>query len=296
MSILLTGGTGFIGSAVLARLIETGHEVTAVVRSESSAAAVTAAGATAVIGDVTDVDWLSGLLAESDGAIHAAVPSEGSAADFDDAVIDAVIAAFAGTSKRYIHTGGIWTWGSSSTITEESAPNPPALTAWRVARHERLLESGIAASIIAPGIVYGHGKGIPGILAGAPVNADGARLLIGSGEQHWTTIHVDDLADLYVAVLDKGKRGEEYIGASGANPTVRELGEAAAGARGSVVAESDDATRARLGADFADALLLDQQASGAKARVDLGWAPTRPSLVSELVEASELRALSTPRD
>jgi len=106
--------------------------------------------------------------------------------------------------------------------------------------------------------------------------------MIGSGAQHWASVHVDDLADLYVAVLERAPGGQLYIGASGVNPTVREMAQAAVGPDGTVVPEDDDATRERLGAGFADALLLDQQASGLFARTRLGWEPTRPTVVAEL--------------
>jgi nucleoside-diphosphate-sugar epimerase len=109
---------------------------------------------------------------------------------------------------------------------------------------------------------------------------EGRLTLIGSGEQHWTTVHVDDLADLYVRVLTQAPGGKAYIAASGDNPTVRELGEAIAD---TVVPESDEATVARLGG-FGEALLLDQQASGQRARSELGWQPSRPTLVELLAK------------
>jgi nucleoside-diphosphate-sugar epimerase len=107
---------------------------------------------------------------------------------------------------------------------------------------------------------------------------------VGDGSQHWTTVHVDDLATLYRIVLERGEALGYLVGASGENPTVRELGEARAGDAG-VVPESADASRERFGALFADALLLDQQASGARAKA-LGWTPKGPSLQDELRSGS----------
>jgi nucleoside-diphosphate-sugar epimerase len=117
----------------------------------------------------------------------------------------------------------------------------------------------------------------------APDDQDRVRL-VGDGSQHWTTVHVDDLAVLYRTVLERREALGYLIGASGANPTVRELAEARAGAAG-VVPESVEASRERLGALFADALLLDQQSSGAKAKA-LGWTPKGPSLIEELRSGS----------
>jgi nucleoside-diphosphate-sugar epimerase len=280
MQVLLTGGTGFIGSAVLAELVSSGHSVTALVRSDSSARAVSDAGATALVGDITDSAWLADQLRDVDGAIHTAVPSEGSAAAFDDAVIDAAIAAFSGTDKPFIYTTGVWIYGAGDNITESSSIDAPAITSWREARQVRLLAGGIAARVIAPGIVYGQGKGIPNVISSAPRNADGALTLVGTGDQHWTTVNVDDLARLYAVVLDRGADGEVYLGVSGDNPTVRQLAQAVVGAAGAVASDDLDATRARLGAEFADALFIDQQATGAKAR-SLGWTPTARSLADD---------------
>ncbi|GIF24037.1 nucleoside-diphosphate-sugar epimerase [Actinoplanes tereljensis] len=128
--------------------------------------------------------------------------------------------------------------------------------------------------LIEPGIVYGHGRGILGLVTGAE-RVDGALRLVGPGTQHWTTVHVDDLAELYVAAL--GATGV-FLGVSGDNPTVRELGEAVGLP---VLPEEPAALVERLGA-FGEALLLDQQATGDKARRELGWKPSRPSAVEEI--------------
>ncbi|GAA3298900.1 hypothetical protein GCM10020218_087500 [Dactylosporangium vinaceum] len=97
-------------------------------------------------------------------------------------------------------------------------------------------------------------------------------------------MHVDDVASAYRIVLEHGSPLGRLVIASGTNPTVLELAEAAAGAAG-VAPESVEDSRGRLGAAFADALLLDQQASGARAR-ELGWNPGGVSLVSELRSGS----------
>lgn len=89
--------------------------------------------------------------------------------------------------------------------------------------------------------------------------------------------------------LEQGDAGSVYLGASGANPTVRELGEAAAavaGIAGGVVAETVEETSERLGAGLTGALLLDQQSRGSKGRIDLGWEPNGPTLVDEIASGS----------
>lgn len=286
MDILLTGGTGLIGAAVLRRLLAEGHTVTAVVRSEESAAAVGTAGGDPIMGDLTDVDWLAGQLDEVDGALHTAAGGDAGDEALNAAVIEAALRALDG--RPYVHTGGVWTYGSSAAIDEDDAPRPPAITAWRIAGEDRVRSAaGVRGSVVQPGIVYGYGQGIPGVVAGGPRDDQDRLVLVGSGEQHWTTVHVDDLADLYVRVLTDAPGGGAYVGASGDNPTVRELGEAVVAAPGSgltgVVPGTEEEAAERLGGPFAEALLLDQQADGARARA-LGWSPSRPALV-ELLRA-----------
>jgi nucleoside-diphosphate-sugar epimerase len=287
VSILLTGATGFIGSSVLPRLLEEGHSVTALVRDRAKAAIVEAAGATVLIGDATDRDLVAQAALESDGVIHLA-----SGKEVDPVFIAAVFRGLEGSGKPFVHTGGIWTYGSNADITDESPADPPAITAWRGANEARVLAAeGIRTAVVVPSIVYGHGKGLPNVIVDAP-RGDGAASalrLIGDGAQHWATVHVDDLAALYVLAFENGDAGALYIGANGTNPTVRELGEAAAeaaGIAGRVEAESDEESRERLGAALADALLLDQQARGSRARIDLGWEPNGPSLVEEIASGS----------
>lgn len=286
MTILLTGSTGYIGSSVLPRLLEEGHSVTALVRDEAKADAVRAAGATAVVGDATDVELVTRLARESDGVIHLA-----SGSDVDPVFIPAVLEGLAGSGKPFVHTGGVWTYGSNADIAEDSPAAAPAITAWRGATEALVLgAAGVSGTVVVPSIVYGHGAGLARVIVDAPRDSgDGAPLrLIGDGSQHWPTVHVDDLAALYVLALENGTAGSVYIGASGANPTVRELGELAAAAAGAsgVAAETVAETEARLGAGLTEALLLDQQARGTKARIDLGWEPNGPSLADEIATGS----------
>ncbi|MBC7461000.1 MAG: NAD-dependent epimerase/dehydratase family protein [Thermoleophilia bacterium] len=288
MKILLTGGTGTVGSDVLTALLAAHHDVTALVRSEASAAKAAAAGATTLQGDITDVAWLTEQFATHDGAIHAATPNDETSVAVDHAAAAAAVAAFANTDKVYIHTGGVWVWGNGANLTEAEAFHPPALTAWRGEIEDLALGGdGFRAIVIAPAVVYGHGKGLPNLITSGPRDADGRLKTIGDGTQHWATVHAADLADLYVRALESGVHGEYYVGSNGLHQTVREFTEAYARGAGlpGVTSEEVDDTRARFGDALADALLLDQQFDNAKART-LGWNPTRSSLVEELSSGS----------
>lgn len=294
MKVLLTGGTGYIGSAVLTALTAHGHEVTALVRSDGSARTVEVAGATPVVADITDTAAVAALLADADAAVHAAAAGDGTSPAIDTSVVDAVLTTFDGTTRPFVHTGGIWVYGDGDAITEDSPLDPPAIVAWRVPIEERLLAAAaqgrVVASVVVPGVVHGHGGGIPSLLAGAPrTGPDGAALtLVGSGAQHWATVHVDDLAELYVLALEQGLTGR-LLGTGDDSVTVADLTRAAsraAGLGGAVGPESDDASRERLGAPFADALLLDQRAATTTRSRAAGWSPTRPSLAQELETGS----------
>ena len=287
MHVVMTGATGLIGSAVLPRLLERGDRVTALVRSEDAALAVERAGAAAVAIDFGDADAIAAAFAQADGVIHLAAAGD-DAEGFDRRVAAAAVRALGGTGRPYVHTGGVWVYGAGDDLTETDPVDPPALTAWRIGIIEALEGSDLALTVVHPGIVYGDGgTGIPQLLAQQPRTDDGRLTTLGSGEQHWTTIHVDDLARLYAAVVAAGEGFGPVLGVGGVNPTVAELSSAVAGDAG-IATEDPSATEERLGAPFAAALLLDQQASGAKARTIGGWTPTRPTLVEELARGSRV--------
>ncbi|MGY1708579.1 NAD(P)H-binding protein [Geodermatophilus sp. SYSU D00758] len=281
MHVFLTGGTGLIGSGVLAALLTDGHHVSALARSDSSAAALQAAGAAVVRGDVTDLEVLAAAARGADGVVHTA-----STAAADPGVLDAVLGALAGTGKPYVHTSGVWTYGSGP-LDEDTPFDPAALPAWRLpldARVRAAAADRIRSVVIAPGIVHGRGRGLPGVIRSGPRTADGALLLPGSGAQRWTTVHTDDLGRLYALALVRAAAGSYYLGVGGENPTVRQIGAAAdrgAGGSGRVAPSSAEDTAARLGA-LAGPFLLDQHATGRKARAELGWRPAGPALLDDL--------------
>lgn len=266
MKVFLTGATGYIGSAVLRALLANGHAVTAAVRNEEKAAIVRETGAKAVVVDLTDRAALAPLLRQSEGVIHTA-----SAAEVDPSFVPAVLNELVHSTTQFVHTSGIWLFGDNPNITEVSEPMPPEVVAWRVPIDRQVINSNVNTAIIAPAVVYGGQGGLTQLLAGdgsAPVS------LVGDGAQRWTLVHVDDLADLYVRVLEKGAAVGYVIAASGENPTVREIAESA-GTDPQLLEETPDASRERLGTAFADALLQDQAATGEYAKQAYGWSPSR---------------------
>ncbi len=290
MKVALTGATGFVGSHVLTELQGHGHDVMALVRDDAQAEAVTRRGATPTVVDLYDRPAVAGLLGSAEGAIHTASPGDATSADLDNAVVDAAIDAFSGTGKPYIEISGLWVYGANSSITEQSPFNAPPLVAWKEPIERRVLgTTGMRGVVVVSSTAYGDGGGgIPGVLLGSPRDDAGNLIMLGTGQQHWSTVHVADLADFFRRVLEDGSARGYYVIGDGQKPTVAELTEAAAVAAGApgAVPGSDDEARARLGDYFAEVLLLDQGTLAAKARADLGWSPTHPSLVDEFRQGS----------
>jgi nucleoside-diphosphate-sugar epimerase len=290
MKVALTGATGFVGSHVLADLYKHGHEVTALVRDDAQADAVAARGATPAVVDLYDRPAVTRLLGNADGAIHTASPGDATSANLDSAVVDAVTGAFGGTGKPYLQISGLWIYGANPSITEASPLNAPALVSWKEPIERRVLGAAdMRGVVIVSSVAYGDGGGgIPGVLLGSPRDEAGNLIMLGTGQQHWSTVHAADLADFFRRVLeDESARGRYVIG-TGAKPTVAELTLAAAVAAGApgAVPGSDDEARGRLGDYFAEVLLLDQGTDAARARAELGWHPSHPSLSDEFRHGS----------
>jgi nucleoside-diphosphate-sugar epimerase len=290
MKVALTGATGFVGSHVLTELQEHGHEVTALVRDDAQADAVAKRGATPSVVALYDRAAVVSLLRIADGALHTASPGDATSADLDSAMVDAVIEAFAGTGKPHIQISGLWVYGDNSSISEDSPFNAPALVSWREPIERRLLGAeGIRAVVPVSGVAYGDGGGgVPGLLLNSPRDDDGNLIMLGTGQQHWPTVHVADLADFFRRALEHDSARGYYLIGNGLDSTVAELTEAAAVAAGApgAVPGSDDEARARLGDYFAEVLLLDQGTDAAKARAELGWSPSHPGLVDEFRSGS----------
>ena len=290
MKVALTGAAGFIGSHVLTELQSRGHEVIALVRDEARADTMAARGAKAAVVDLYDRPAVASLLSQVDGAIHTASPGDATTASLDSAVADAAIQAFAGTGKSYIEISGMWVYGNNTSITEQSPFHAPALVAWKEPIERRVLGAGdMRAAVIVSSTAYGDGGGaIPRALLASPRDDAGNLIMIGTGQQHWSTVHVADLADFFRRVLEDDSARGRYVIGNGANSTVAELTEAAAVAAGTpgAVPGSEEEARARMGDNFAEVLLLDQGTDAARARTELGWHPSHPSLADEFRHGS----------
>jgi nucleoside-diphosphate-sugar epimerase len=190
----------------------------------------------------------------------------------------------------------MWIYGDNTSISAESPANPPPLVAWKEPIERRVLDAKqMRGVVIVSSVAYGDGGGgISGLLLASPRDADGNLIMLGTGQQHWSTVHVADLANFFRRVLEDDSARGRYVIGDGLNPTVAELTEAAAVAAEATgaVPGSDDEARARLGDYFAEVLLLDQGTFAARARDQLGWYPTHPGLVDEFRHGSYSKQLT----
>lgn len=302
MQVLVTGATGFIGSAVADALRAAGHRVIGLARSEESAAKLTARGIEVRRGDIAQPEAVAAAAKEADATIHAAFSFDPASGPADIALVPAILDALAGSGKTFVYTSGIWVQGDTqgAVATEESPLNPPPLVAWRPAIESAVLQASaerqVRGIVIRPGLVYGPGDtGVLFTMVQAARANGGVPFIFGDGQNHWTFVHVRDLADLYRRALEQAPAGSVYLGVSEPGVRVLDIAEAvrqAEGGKGDIVRLSPDESRAKAG-PFADALLLDQKASSDKAKRELGWAPSAPSVGEELSATGSYAAASS---
>jgi nucleoside-diphosphate-sugar epimerase len=128
-------------------------------------------------------------------------------------VVDAAIGAFAGTGKPYLHISGAWVYGNNTSITEQSPFRAPALVSWKEPIERRVLgESGMRGAVIVASTAYGDGGGgAAGLLLGSPRDDAGNLIMLGTGQQHWSTVHVADLAEFFRRVLENDSARGYYV-------------------------------------------------------------------------------------
>lgn len=219
MKIFVTGASGFVGTAVTKKLIEKGHQVLGLVRSESAASKLTEIGATPVIGTLDDLDILTESAANADGVIHTAFNHDftkfAENAAQDKLAIETMGKALIGTSKAIVATGGLLDLPAVNGVITEESQSPAASPRFSESAIMGLAGQGVAASIVrlAPCV---HGMFGTEFRAGFGLRLvqlaqeKGFAAYIGKGENHWCGANVADVADIYVLALGKGLIGQRY--------------------------------------------------------------------------------------
>jgi nucleoside-diphosphate-sugar epimerase len=279
--ILLLGGTGLIGSAVLSELSRRGHSVLALARSAASAQKATTFDAAVIGGDIeTPEAWVPGLHAV-DAVVHAACDFASPMGEVDRHLLDVLLAHLGSQPKRarFIYTGGNWLFGATGDVvaTEQSDFAPLAAFAWMVPHSRRILDSvEVEGIVIHPAMVYDGGDGVFRRFARDAIERTAVRV-VGAESVRWPLVHRSDLATLYALALERASAGSSYIGAAVEGLPVGRIARAFARRYGSGRLEpeiiSADAIAAECG-EWARGYALDQQLSGAKARRELGWRPS----------------------
>jgi nucleoside-diphosphate-sugar epimerase len=291
MRVFLTGGTGYIGSAVLDALLRSGHRVTALLRDSEKAARLEARGVTTMVGDLGGSKTIANALRQSDAAIHAAFEDSPRGIDKDRDTIEALLSGLkaaesaSGARPVFIYTSGIWVLGNTTRPADEETPIDPAPhVAWRPEHEQRVLEAGqngLRTIVVRPGIVYGGSRGIVSDILKDALN--GMMRVIGSGKNRWPTVYARDLGELYARLLEAPEASGVYHANDETDERVNDIVEAIADhltQRPDIRHMPLPEARRKLGT-YADALALDQRVRSPRARA-LGWSPSLSSITANV--------------
>ncbi|PKV89981.1 NAD-dependent epimerase/dehydratase family protein [Streptomyces sp. TLI_146] len=286
MKVLVLGSTGYVGSAVVRRLTVEGHQVVHFLKDVSRRPA----GAPIVVGDLTDPASLRAAVTDDiDAVINLATPTGDEAVDA--AAVDALAERLRGSGRAFVYTSGVWVLGATgdAPVDEDAPTNAIAIVGYRPRIEQRVLGTGgddVRAVVVRPGIVYGRGGGIPGLMTGW-AREHGTGRYVGSAATRWPMVHVDDLAVLFVLAVTKAVAGGMLHGVAHEAVPVAALAAAAdiaAGGSGRAEPWPLEQAAEAVGAPFAEALGLNQVVSGQRAVIELGWQPSRPYVLTELTE------------
>ncbi|SEL50200.1 SDR family oxidoreductase [Nonomuraea pusilla] len=293
MRVFVTGASGHVGSAVVPELLEAGHQVVGLARSDKSAAALTAAGAEVHRGDLDDLDGLAAAAAAADGVIHLAFKHDAMfAGDFDSAVaadlraIETLGDALIGTGKPLVTTSGTLMFAFAGL--QDAATEADALDAGPRIDAENaviaLAERGIRSSVVrlTPTVhsTLDHNGFIPTLISIA--RSKGVSAYVGDGSNRWPAVHTLDAARLYRLALESAPAGSRLHAVDDEGITLRQIAEGIGrGLNLPVVGIPPTEAEAHFG--FLSAhVQADNPSSSTLTRNLLGWKPVHPRLIEDL--------------
>jgi len=294
MRVFLTGATGFIGSAIIKELIDAGHQVIGLARSDAAARALVAAGAQVHRGDIEDLDSLRRGAANSDGVIHCAFNHDFSQyqanCEADRKAIEALGAPLIGSERPLVVSAGVAVFSPGRSATEDD-PCVPASMFPRAASEEAALAlaaAGVRASVVRlPQVHDLDRQGLVSLLI-ATAREKGVSAYVGDGANRWPAAHRSDVAHLYKLVLEKGTPGSRYHAIAEEGVSLRQIAEVI-GRRLNlpVVSKSPEETAGHFGwMGFVAG--ADNPASSTLTQERLGWHPVGPTMLSDLERAHNL--------
>lgn len=287
--VFITGITGYIGGTVAVKLMDKGYEVLGLVRKEEDVKRLTCKNIKSIVGQVHDERVLKRAMENADAVIHTADSAD------DAYAADSFIQLLHGTGKTFIFTSGSAILGgkengeANNFVFREDMPLQPRLEmASRVLINNFVLQAAqnnVRSIVIVPTMVYGNGLGfkkdsiqLPALIRLAKEKGFG--VYFGKGENIWSNLHIEDLADLYVLALEKAKPGTLYYAENGFS-TLKELAENISKSLHLAPAKSFSIQQAvdlfgPAGGYFGFA--SNSFCSAGKARYELGWHPRYSSI------------------
>lgn len=288
MHVFVTGGTGTIGSAVVAELLANGHTVLALARSDRSAQALADAGAEPLHGEIADRDVLRAGAKQSDGVISLAfrpgydTPDGLAAAIAEESAAMATLGeALIGSDRPIVTVSGTpWTTGRAATEHDPlRLDGPVADRARSVNALLALATRGVrATSVRMPRTVHNHGKGGFAGLLTDHARRSGVAGHPGDGTQRWPAVHALDAAVLFRLALESAPAGTAWHAVADEGDRVNDIATVIGRRLGLPVEPMPEERFGPFGPIFA----MDQPASSTHTREALGWQPTHPSLLADL--------------
>jgi nucleoside-diphosphate-sugar epimerase len=286
--VFVTGGTGLIGSAVVAELLHNGHTIVALARSESSARALDSAGAEALRGGLADIDVLRAGAAKADGVIHLAFSSDYSTADAitqgvaeETAALAALGHELVGSDRPFVVVSGTpWVPGRASTETDPLPTDGIVGGRGRAVTGVLALASqGVRSTAVRmPRTVHNKGQGgFAGLLTDI-ARRSGVAGYPGDGSQRWPAVHALDAAVLFRLALEQAPAGTSWHAVADEGDAVLDIAAVIGRRLGLPVEPVPEEAIGPFGPIFA----IDQPSSSTHTREALGWAPTHPSLLVDL--------------
>jgi nucleoside-diphosphate-sugar epimerase/ketosteroid isomerase-like protein len=302
MRVFVAGGTGHAGSYIIPELVAAGHEVTALARSDASAAALTALGAKVRRGDLHDLDGLKEAATDSDGVIHVAhrqdlLPTGGidAVAAAELPIMHAYGEALAGTGKPLVAAGSIGSPGNLGRPATEEDPALPSGDEHKGTLRARnvvetavidLAERGVRSSVVRIANIAHDTTDRAGFLPLLIALAKEKDVVgyPGDGTNLWNAVHVRDLASVFRLALEKGPAGSYWHAVEDGGIPFREIAEAIGSRLGLPVVSIpvDELVTPGYFGLLANLVTQSYPASNLITRRTLGWEPTWPGLLADL--------------